>query len=498
MDLIDFNSLNGPQRSALRAALSSAYSRADLEKLLSDKLDKSWENLVGEGKNKDDQLFDLIEASQEQGWTDVLVEAAAADRPNNAQIKRLDVTLRLMAPTLPPKELASRANLSLERAIASSTIRYFSDLVAFQGRICRVEADNFRGTGFLIASNLVLTNYHVVEAVKSSDGAAVICRFDWSPQSAQQGRSVKVSSTDWLPAYSPYAPGDDKLGALAPTEKELDFAVLRLDSPVGDELIDGKPRGWFKINDARRPSKNDAVLIVQYPLDRPLSMSMGAVVDDDRDGLAFRIHYAASTHEGSSGSPVFSSELELVALHHAGDPDADRPAEFNQGIPIGLIFRWLKKNKGDLFGQVHPDSLNSSEPASSTANSKVSQVEPGASASRLQKGESHSSEAAGAVQTTPTSPDNQAISVEASARDGTSGVPGSSSIPHADHSRWMFLSTFVMPVIIVLSSLALRQLGQMWTIPETAVAMILAVPGLIGAIVLINFLVQLWGDPPSI
>ena len=70
-------------------------------------------------------------------------------------------------------------------------------------------------------------------------------------------------------------------------------------------------------------------------------MSVGTVIG--YDALHLRIRYAASTMNGSSGSPVFASDLTLVALHHAGDPNWSRTAEYNQGVPIGLIKDWLTR-----------------------------------------------------------------------------------------------------------------------------------------------------------
>src|SRR5271156_4613412 len=170
MEPFDPKNLTGSQRSALRAALVSAYRRADLQMLISERLNRSWEDLVREGGTKEDQVFDLIETSQREGWIDALIKEAVAGRSNSNQIGRLKVTLGLMAPTLPPASAASGPALSLERMIATSKMRDFSDLVALQGRICRVEAGRFAGTGFLVADDLVLTNYHVIEQVKDGDG----------------------------------------------------------------------------------------------------------------------------------------------------------------------------------------------------------------------------------------------------------------------------------------------------------------------------------------
>jgi hypothetical protein len=345
---VSYNDLNGLQRAALRAALMDAFTRAELEKLLSDQLNRSWDSYVREGGTKEDQFFDVIEASRRGGWINDLVIEAQAKRPANSHIARLDVTLGLMAPTLPPADPLENVSLSLERMIVTSELKDFSDVVAFQGQICRIEAGNHGGTGFLIADDLVLTNYHVIEQVKDTDGASIICRFDSFAKTvaAREGRLVRLSGR-WLVACSPYAPEEGTLGGAPPTAQELDFAILRLAEPAGADLVNGMLRGSIKLVDsAPRPVKDDFVLILQCPPDRPLSMSIGAVLGYDASHL--RVQYAASTRKGSSGSPVFASNLALVALHHAGDPNWSHAAEYNQGIPIGRIIEWLNTNGVDL------------------------------------------------------------------------------------------------------------------------------------------------------
>jgi hypothetical protein len=183
----------------------------------------------------------------------------------------------------------------------------------------------------------------------------VFCRFDFTNDEVTEGRIAKMSS-DWLVASSPYAAGDKKLGEKPPTECELDFAVLRLSESVGDDSVEGTSRGWFHLTNAPLPEMNDAVLILQYPPQRPLSMSIGSVRESS---TTFRIHYAASTTNGSSGSPVLSAALQLIALHHAGDPNWRHAAEFNQGIPVGLIKNWLDENRKDLAAQFNTQSRGS-------------------------------------------------------------------------------------------------------------------------------------------
>jgi V8-like Glu-specific endopeptidase len=59
-----------------------------------------------------------------------------------------------------------------------------------------------------------------------------------------------------------------------------------------------------------------------------------------------RVHYLTDTLKGSSGSPVFNSNWEVVALHHRGgwlaEPGSKRMVYRNQGIAIGVVLRGLR------------------------------------------------------------------------------------------------------------------------------------------------------------
>ena len=54
-----------------------------------------------------------------------------------------------------------------------------------------------------------------------------------------------------------------------------------------------------------------------------------------------RVRYATNTEGGSSGSPCFNKDWDLIALHHYGDPAFGQP-KYNQGIPIGKIREHLR------------------------------------------------------------------------------------------------------------------------------------------------------------
>ena len=81
--MADYSRLNGSQRAAVRAAFLSAFTRDELKMLLSDRLDKRWDNYTRDGGNLQEQVYDLIEHSQAEGWIDALIREAEAQRPTN-------------------------------------------------------------------------------------------------------------------------------------------------------------------------------------------------------------------------------------------------------------------------------------------------------------------------------------------------------------------------------------------------------------------------------
>ena len=81
------------------------------------------------------------------------------------------------------------------------------------------------------------------------------------------------------------------------------------------------------------------MFIVQHPKGQAQKLAVGAVLKRNKNNS--RVRYDANTDHGSSGSPCFDAKLDLVALHHGGDPDSGKLAKFNQGIPIETILNDL-------------------------------------------------------------------------------------------------------------------------------------------------------------
>ncbi len=56
------------------------------------------------------------------------------------------------------------------------------------------------------------------------------------------------------------------------------------------------------------------------------------------------IHYTTDTKRGSSGSPVFNDQWQVVAVHHSGVPDPDNSRNWiaNEGTRVSSIAAFVK------------------------------------------------------------------------------------------------------------------------------------------------------------
>lgn len=213
------------------------------------------------------------------------------------------------------------------------------ELLIRRGRVCKVELDDgSSGTGFLVGPSAVLTNWHVVrDHLGPGKAAGITCRFDFITGAVgqpQQNKVVKLGAKgvlDWSPCSDAELQTTDP-DAPPPTADELDYALLELAEPLGDtrgfELLPAAPPAAAQLK---------ALLIFQHPQGSRMKLAL------DTDSLigvvhgGLRLRYRTNTDEGSSGSPCFTMDWDLVALHHYGDPQQVQDPQFNQGVPIELV-----------------------------------------------------------------------------------------------------------------------------------------------------------------
>ncbi len=375
IDPLDLN-VTGADYEQLIAALIDAYpGYAELRAMVKFRLDLNLATIAGENTPIDQVAFDLIEDQRSKGYFLRLLAAARASRPANPKLAAFSERFK-MALAAPPTPQLERIVRDTNSFLDINMWR--ERLAEIEGRVCRIEVKTNQGlacgTGFLVGPDLVLTNFHVVEPViagennqYTANGARakltdVKLRFDYKAVGGTVTAGTELGLAE-IVDFSPYSPvdlqGRPKNGT--PSAEHLDHALLRLQtapgrkpfgsSPIGDKAEPGAPvRGAVTIPAADWNFQPGAPLfIVQHPEGEPMKLAFDTDAVMEVNGNGTRVLYKTNTLGGSSGSPCFNQHLDLVALHHAGDPkyaDLYHP-EFNEGVPIAAIRNHLKAKGKD-------------------------------------------------------------------------------------------------------------------------------------------------------
>ncbi len=160
-------------------------------------------------------------------------------------------------------------------------------------------------TGFLVAPRLLLTNHHVFPDAASAEDAFAEFGADAGPDD-MPAATVKY---DFAPT------------AFFAADDGLDYALVAL-APGADGRAAGEVFGWNRLDpSAGKHVIGDPVNIVGHPSGRLKEI---CIRDNE---LLVRLddflHYKTDTEPGSSGSPVFNDQWEVIALHHRGVPATD-------------------------------------------------------------------------------------------------------------------------------------------------------------------------------
>lgn len=327
--------LVGVQRKQLQLALLSAYYRWEsLEQLLYFELDMSLEQITPRGPLTD-VVTNVLRWADSNGRLEELVEKGYRANPGNPELRSFALELALTpASAVTP---ASPLRRELEKAVLARV--KFDNPAEFRERmdrseraVCRINLPKPEwGTGFLVGPDTVLTNYHVVEdldiGIQARDQVAI--QFDYVL--GADGRPPAGTTTCKLAA--------DRWLLAASRDDDLDFALLRLDRPVGEELAPDRlaePRGWLKPSAYAFSGQDpEPLFILQHPQIEagretyPLKITVGFVTGQPTDR---RVTYTTNTLKGSSGSPCFRADWDLVALHRSSTEGAA-----NEGIPFKSI-----------------------------------------------------------------------------------------------------------------------------------------------------------------
>ena len=367
-------SLNGPQELQLSKALRSAFPDPDrLDEVLRFYLGMNRADITLKS-NYQGRMFDILVDAKARNWMHRLLVAARQANPDNPDLLAFAQQFGLATTIASIDNAAVTAPVpagALEKKIRDANgfldvARWREMLGQLEGRVCKIEVEgNGTGTGFLVGTDAVMTNYHVMEQVIKGAIAPdkVTLRFDFkrlANDAAEKG-TVYHLAKEWRIHDSPYSAIDlgDPTTGLQELD-HLDYALLRTETRVAEEPIGGAAnadtgaplRGFIeKPSKAHDFKSKPALFILQHPDGEPLKLALDteSVIAVNDNGA--RVRYRTTTEAGSSGSPCFDADWNLVALHHLGDKNWQNP-KFNQGIPFTSIVALLERaGKADALGQ---------------------------------------------------------------------------------------------------------------------------------------------------
>jgi V8-like Glu-specific endopeptidase len=175
----------------------------------------------------------------------------------------------------------------------------------------------FACTAFLIAKDILATNYHCVQ--NPDDCLNTTAYFSQVSERGEPGQEIERSCDELIEAvYS------------------SDIAIFRIGSQAGGsgKQLSSNP---LAISD-RKLSLNESLTILGHPNGKGLEVSqrncsvktlsapgMWALNNTD-------FGHVCTTAEGSSGSPVFDKNYKVVGLHHLGEDASGRWATENRAV----------------------------------------------------------------------------------------------------------------------------------------------------------------------
>jgi endonuclease G len=243
-----------------------------------------------------------------------------ADSPErvNKRITHLTTSEMARATALPAERLAPPTSVNvLERIIGRNDLVSvtFLDLAVRVARtVARVRIRNAAGqlagygTGFLIAPRVLITNNHVL----GSAAEAAASQVEFNYQDTADGLAPASVTFGFDP------------NSLFFTNQTLDYTVVAVRDSTQAEVA---AFGFNKlVEEEGKVLLGESLNIIQHPNGEPKQLALRENILIDI--LSQFLHYQTDTAPGSSGSPVFNDQWEVVALHHSGVPRTDAQGRY--------------------------------------------------------------------------------------------------------------------------------------------------------------------------
>ncbi|MEU8852217.1 serine protease [Streptomyces sp. NPDC048564] len=284
--------------------------------------------------------------------TDEISKTYAAIAANDPTLANNKSTVERRRSRLKAHDPRNEARIGADDSLSVIFLSRGLDVSRAVGRVVHKEPGQptaAYGSGVLVSPRLFMTNNHVTPTeFPPSQGAA---EFDY--EHSDDGTDKPFTSV----------PFDRRTFWF--TDEELDFSLVALNDLDG--APPGERQGWVRlIGQQGKVLNGEAVNVIHHPEGerKRVSIRENRVVSRDVQ----RLRYTSDTRDGSSGSPVFNDQWEMVALHcrgfpaKKGDKFLTRTGEIwtremgeeaihylaNEGLRASRIVKRLKEARADL------------------------------------------------------------------------------------------------------------------------------------------------------
>lgn len=211
--------------------------------------------------------------------------------------------------------------------------------------VAKVDTPSMEASGFMISPRLFMTNAHVVSDEAECRGTTITFDFE-------------KTDGGYLPTTS-YQLAPETFFISSPGKGGLDYAIVAVGQKISGTGTLAE-MGFCALSDS--PDRHRIGMpanVIHHPVGSPKQITIRQNPVLARGADQITLWYESDTEHGSSGSPVFNDDWDLIALHHYGFPfaelraeDGERPVHANEGIRISAIYRDLMRQMDGLAPDV--------------------------------------------------------------------------------------------------------------------------------------------------